>query len=81
MRILHVVCGIAVLLNALHLTHAIHHFSSAASSQDVQSPFFWAGIATASLVGTLSFIGGILLLKRSRALPASRFSERAPVSK
>jgi uncharacterized membrane protein len=81
MRILHVVCGIAVLLNALHLTHAIHHFSSAASTQDVQSPFFWAGIATASLVGILSFLGGILLLKRSRSLSASRSPKREPVSK
>ena len=81
MRLLHIICGIAVLLNALHLTHAIHHFSSAASSQDVQSPFFWAGIATAALVGILSFVGGILLLRRGRSLSTSGFPGRAPVSK
>ena len=51
MRILNVICGIAVLLNALHLAHAIHHFSSGASGADVQSPFFWVGIATAGLIG------------------------------
>lgn len=67
MRILQTVCGIAVLLNALHLAHAIHHFASGASGADTQSPFFWVGIVMAALIGVLSFLGGLLLLKPRRS--------------
>ena len=66
MRILSIVCGAAVLLNALHLAHAIHHFFGGAAGTDIQSPFFWAGIAMAALVGIFSFLGGCLLLWRGR---------------
>ena len=66
MRILNILSGVAVLLVTLHLAHALHHFYTHSSHQDVQSPFFWAGMAVAGAVGIFSLVGGCLLLARGR---------------
>lgn len=63
MRALSVVCGIAVLLNALHFVHAIHHFLA---MEPVHGPGVWAGTVFAILVDLLCFAGGFLLIRSAR---------------
>ena len=63
MRILKVVCGVAILLNALHLAHAIHHFWALDPEHGAG---FWVGVMFAAAVGVLSFTGGCLLIWGAR---------------
>ena len=63
MRILNVLCGIAILITTAAYVHLIQHFSAAAPHDN---PVFWAGITFAVAVGILSFVGGCLLLRRGR---------------
>jgi hypothetical protein len=55
--------GIAVLLLALHFIHVLHHFYVETAHDN---PIFWAGMVTAVVVDLLAFIGGFMLLRRSR---------------
>lgn len=59
MRALRIAAGIAVLLNALHFVHAIHHFMSQNAPYGAGG---WAAITAAVLLDLLSFAGGFLLL-------------------
>jgi hypothetical protein len=62
MRILNILSGVAVLLNALHMAHFIQHFYVHAATA---TPLFWFGMAVAVIVDMLSIIGGVLLLRRN----------------
>jgi hypothetical protein len=66
MRILTILSGLAVLFTTLAYAHIIAHHLSHASPQDVHSPFFLLVATLLMIVGLLSLIGGILLLRRSR---------------
>ncbi len=67
MRILNILCGIAVLLTSLAFAHLLHHYYFiGASHDDVHNPAFLAGMAAGVLVGIFSFVGGCLLLRRGR---------------
>lgn len=68
MRALRVLCGIAILLNALHLGHAIQHFYGLDTNHNAG---FWAGMVLAVAIGVLSFIGGCLLIRRGREVAGS----------
>ncbi|HEX4757491.1 MAG TPA: hypothetical protein VH308_05885 [Terracidiphilus sp.] len=63
MRALTIASGIAVLLTALHFTHAIQHFYTLSPNRDAGT---WAGIAFAILVDLLAIFGGFRLLKPGR---------------
>jgi hypothetical protein len=60
MRSLRIAAGIAVLLNALHFIHAIHHFYS---SDSTHSAGTWAMLLAGIAIDLLSFAGAYLLLK------------------
>jgi hypothetical protein len=64
MRILKISSGIAVLFTTLAYAHLLHHHFIHASSVDYHNPLFWLAILLAFAAGILSFIGGVLLLKR-----------------
>ncbi len=66
MRALNILCGISVLFTTLAFWHIMHHHLVHASHEDFHTLLFWALALVAVSTGILSFIGGILLLKRSR---------------
>jgi hypothetical protein len=64
MRALHISSGIAVLFTSLGYAHLLHHHLFHASHDDFRNPLSWLALLLALAAGILSFIGGILLLKR-----------------
>jgi hypothetical protein len=60
MRALKIVCGIAVLLVALHMIHGIHHV---VSHNGAHGAGMWTLAVIAGVVDLLAIIGGVLLLK------------------
>ena len=63
MRILNIVCGVAVLFTTLAFGHLMHHYLMNADRGD---PAFWALFTLAIGVVIFSFIGGCLLLRHRR---------------
>ena len=67
MRILNIVCGIAVIITTLHLAHGMHHFLSATSHEGPHGLALYSIMTTAAVIWLLSLLGGcLLILKRAR---------------
>lgn len=66
MRLLNVVCGVAVLLATLAYGHLLHHYFVNTPAESVQNPVFWLSFSFGVAVGIFSFIGGAMLLRRGR---------------
>jgi F0F1-type ATP synthase membrane subunit c/vacuolar-type H+-ATPase subunit K len=65
MRALKIVCGIAVIVMALHFGHAIHHFHSHAARDGLHGIALWGSMSLGVVTGILSLIGGLLLFTRN----------------
>jgi len=66
MRALNIFCGISVLFTTLAFWHIIHHHVIHSPHEAYHTLLFWALALPAACAGILSFIGGILLLMRTR---------------
>lgn len=66
MRALNILSGLAVLLTTLAFGHLLHRYFVGALPGEVHDAAFLAGMATGTVVGIFSFIGGCLLLRRGR---------------
>ncbi len=66
MRILSILSGASVLFTTLAYGHLVHHFFVNSPREEFHNPLFWAANLAALAAGVFSFVGGFLLLKRSR---------------
>ena len=64
MRALRIICGLAVIITTVHLAHGIHHFHAHSMQNGMQGIALWGSTALAVVIGTLSLIGGVLLIVR-----------------
>ncbi len=64
MRILNIICGIAVIITTLHLAHGMHHFLSN-SHQGLHGFGLYAAMGTAIAIWVLSLVGGCLLIRKA----------------
>lgn len=64
MRILNLLCGIAVLLATLAYAHLLHHYYLGAGADPFQNPVFVVGFSFGVGVGIFSLIGGVILFRR-----------------
>ena len=60
MRGLKIVCGISVLILAVHMAHPIHHFLNMRS--EMPAAYYWAILLVGLLSEIFSFVGGIFLI-------------------
>jgi hypothetical protein len=66
MRKLNIVSGVAVLLTTLAYAHLLHHYYVGSATEAFHNPVFWFSFTFGVAVGIFSFVGGVLLLRRSR---------------
>ena len=66
MRMLNILCGVAVLTTTLAFAHLLHHYYLGAGAEPFQNPLFVVGFSFAVGVGIFSLIGAAMLLRRGR---------------
>ncbi|MBS1842266.1 MAG: hypothetical protein JSS69_01550 [Acidobacteria bacterium] len=64
MRILNIICGLAIIVAALHLVHGIHHFYGHMDRQSMHGIGPWTAMAGAGLMIVLCLIGAVQLFRR-----------------
>jgi hypothetical protein len=64
MRALNIICGIAILIAALHLVHGVHHFYGHTQREGLHGLGLWGALGGASLMIIFSVIGAIQLFRR-----------------
>lgn len=60
MRGLKIVCGISVLILAVHMAHPIYHFLS--MRNEMPAAYYWGILLVGLLSEVFSFVGGIFLI-------------------
>jgi hypothetical protein len=60
MRGLKIICGISVLILAVHMLHPIHHFFG--MRNEMAAGYFWGLVAVAFVSEIFSVIGGVFLI-------------------